>query len=217
VSSGLRALPPGRAGRIWLRRRLAVARRGADLLDRKLRILRVEQQRYQLLTQRSATAWTDAHREAETWLLRAALVGGERAIRLAADGTDAEVAITWTTTMGVSHPVRATCQIPERQITAPTPDNTALVRAVAAYETALRAAVEHAVATAALRVVDAEVIATRRRVRAIDDRWIPRLTEAQRVLQFALDQQEHDDGVRLRWAAGHGRRSGTGPEGRRQP
>ncbi|MET0765959.1 MAG: V-type ATP synthase subunit D [Blastococcus sp.] len=218
MPSGLRALPPGRAGRIWLRRRLAVAQRGADLLDRKLRILRVEQQRYRLLTRRTAAAWTDAHREAETWLLRAALVGGERAIRhAAADGTDAEVAITWTATMGVIHPARATCQIPERQITAPTPDNTALVHAVAAYATALRAAVEHAVAAAALRVVDAEVVATRRRVRAIDDRWIPRLTAAQRVLQFALDEQEHDDGVRLRWAASHRRRSATGPEGRRQP
>jgi V/A-type H+/Na+-transporting ATPase subunit D len=188
-----------------------------DLLDRKLRILRVEQQRYELLTQRSATAWTEAHREAETWLLRAALVGGERAIRLAADGTDAEVAVTWTTTMGVSHPVRATCQIPERGITAPTPDNTALVRAVAAYATALHAAVDHAVAIAALRVVDAEVVATRRRVRAIDDRWIPRLSEAQRVLQFALDEQEHDDGVRLRWAARDRHRTATGSEGSRQP
>jgi vacuolar-type H+-ATPase subunit D/Vma8 len=210
-------LPPGRAGRIWLRRRLAVAQRGADLLDRKLRILRVEQQRYWLLTRRSASAWTDAHREAEMWLLRASLVGGERAIRLAADGADAEVAITWTTTIGVSHPERATCQIPERHITAPTPDNTALIRAVAAYATALRAAIEHAVATAALRVVDAEVIATRRRVRAIDNKWIPRLTEAQRVLQFALDEQEHDDGVRLRWAARDRHRTATGSEGSRQP
>jgi V/A-type H+/Na+-transporting ATPase subunit D len=217
MPSGLRALPPGRAGRIWLRRRLAVAQRGADLLDRKLRILRLEQQRYQLLAQRSAAAWTEAHREAETWLLRAALVGGERAIRLAADRVDAEVTITWTTTMGVSHPVRASCRIPERQLTSPTPDSTALVRAVAAYATALRAAVDHAVASAALRVVDAEVVATRRRVRAIDDRWIPRLTEAQRVLQFAIDEQEHEDGVRLRWAASRRLRSATVPGGRRQP
>jgi V/A-type H+/Na+-transporting ATPase subunit D len=30
------SVPPGRAGRLWLVRRLEVARRGADLLDRKL-------------------------------------------------------------------------------------------------------------------------------------------------------------------------------------
>ena len=37
------AVPPGRAGRLWLQRRLETARGcGADLLDRKLRILQGE-------------------------------------------------------------------------------------------------------------------------------------------------------------------------------
>jgi V/A-type H+/Na+-transporting ATPase subunit D len=34
-------VPPGRAGKLWLTRRLQVARRGAGLLDRKLQILQV--------------------------------------------------------------------------------------------------------------------------------------------------------------------------------
>ena len=41
--STVRRVPPGRAGRLWLQHRLAVAQRGADLLDQKLRILRSEQ------------------------------------------------------------------------------------------------------------------------------------------------------------------------------
>ena len=43
--SGLRGLPPGRAGRLWLDRRLGAASHAASLLDRKLVILMVEQDR----------------------------------------------------------------------------------------------------------------------------------------------------------------------------
>ena len=213
----LRALPPGRAGRIWLRRRLATARRGADLLDRKLRILRLEQQRYQLLAERSEAAWGEAQRDADTWLLRAALLGGQRALRLATDGGDTDITITWATTMGVSHPTHGTCNIPERLATTPGPASTAVAYAAAAYATALRAAVDHAVADAALHAVEREVDATRRRVRAINDRWIPRLTEAQHRVQLVLDEQEHDDAVRLRWAVKRGARLDTASSPRRSP
>ena len=44
------AVPPGRAGRLWLQRRLQVARRGADLLDRKLRLLADELGRLRTLS-----------------------------------------------------------------------------------------------------------------------------------------------------------------------
>src|SRR6266566_9507160 len=77
-------VPPGRAGRLWLRGRLQVAERGLDLLDRKLRILRREHERLALLAQRTGEAWEHACREAETWLLRAALLSGQRALRLSA-------------------------------------------------------------------------------------------------------------------------------------
>lgn len=46
-------VPPGRAGRLWLRRRLAAAERAVELLERKLRILRAEQDRLALLAQRT--------------------------------------------------------------------------------------------------------------------------------------------------------------------
>ena len=50
-------VPPGRAGRIWLRRRLATARRGRDQLDRKLRILQPELQRQRIRAARSHEEW----------------------------------------------------------------------------------------------------------------------------------------------------------------
>jgi V/A-type H+-transporting ATPase subunit D len=79
----IRQLPPGRAGRRWLAERLAAAHRAADLLDRKLRILRAEQDRYAELGRRAEGEWTGRCREADRWLLRAALVTGERELRLA--------------------------------------------------------------------------------------------------------------------------------------
>ena len=66
------AVPPGRAGRLWLTRRLAVARRGADLLDRKLQVLRRELDRRRDSAARAAGEWERRRADADGWLLRAA-------------------------------------------------------------------------------------------------------------------------------------------------
>jgi V/A-type H+-transporting ATPase subunit D len=71
-----------------------------------------------------------------------------------------------------------------------------------AYRRALRAAVAHAAAEGALRVVAAEVATTRGRLRAIEDRWVPRLRDALAALEASLQEEEAGDGVRLRWSAG---------------
>jgi V/A-type H+-transporting ATPase subunit D len=57
------------------------------------------------------------------------------------------------------------------------------------------------VAATALRSVRAEVQATRRKLRAIRERWVPRLEAAKAALLVSLDDQEHEEHVRLRWAA----------------
>jgi V/A-type H+/Na+-transporting ATPase subunit D len=206
--SGLRA-PTGRAGRLWLRGRLGIAQRGVDLLDRKLRILRREQDRLALLVQRTGEDWALACRDAETWLLRAALLGGQRALRLAADGPPADITVAWRDTMGIRYPVEATCSTPE-DASPPLAGTAALTGAAAAHRAALAAAVRHAAAAAAARTVDAEVSATRQRLRAIEDRWIPRLRAALAAVELALDELEHADGVRLRRAAATTRATTTG-------
>jgi V/A-type H+/Na+-transporting ATPase subunit D len=203
MSARPRGMPQGRSARVWLKRRLAVARRGADLLDQKLRILRREEQRFTLFAERTGAAWEQAAREAETWLLRGVLLSGERGVRLADEAAAAEVDVRWVTTMGVRHPDSAVCTRPVRSERLPLADNAALVRAVNAYGKSLDAAVEHAAALAALHALEAEIRATRRRSRALEDRWIPRLETALRQVQLALDEQEHDDGVRRRWASAH--------------
>lgn len=205
---GVAGVPAGRAGRTWLVARLDTARRGAELLESKLRVLQREQQRFHLQAERSAAEWASSCRTAETWLLRASLLGGERAIAGAVPAELADADVTWTVAMGVHHPREATVRGGAADATAATPGNTALVLAAGAAGTALQAAARHAVVDAAVRRIDAEVLATRRRLRAVQDRWIPRLTEALHQVDGDLEELELAEGGRLRWAAERTRRAG---------
>lgn len=124
------------------------------------------------------------------------MLGGERAVRLAADGQLAAVTIPYHMTMGVRHPASPACLIP-----APvTWDGPALTGTRQAHAAALTAAVRHAVAAETLRVIEAELLVTRYRLRAIEERWIPRLEQALAGVTLALEEQELADAVRLRLA-----------------
>lgn len=193
--------PPGRSGRLWLRRRLVTATRGAELLDRKLRILRREEQRFTTLAERTRVEWEAACAVAETWALRAVVVAGEGALSPDPDGGSASVDVTWAAVMGVRYPAGATCHLPTGGDGRFTGSTAARAPARDAYRDALRAGVEHAAALAAVRVVEAEIAATRGRLRAIEDRWVPRLEEALAGVEAALLEEEAGDGVRLRWSA----------------
>ncbi len=199
----VRGVPPGRAGRNWLRRRLGTARRGREQLDRKLRVLLPEQQRLRLQAARRRDEWVRAHDEASTWVLRAVLLGGEDALRRATADDVLRVAVTWTTSMGVSYPVEATLVGPDGDAR-PAPGNAAVVPARSAVTAAVTAGARLAVAEDALRRVGIEVDLTRRRLRALDKRVVPALEEALATLGLALEQDEQEEGVRLRLAADHG-------------
>lgn len=200
MTTTVRGQPPGRAGLPWLVRRQLVATRGSDLLERKLRILLAEEQDYALRAGRTRAEWEQAVADLEGWMLRSALLSGERGVRLATDGAQAVIEVDWRLTMGVRYPAAATCEVPA----APggfLPDNTALLHAGAAAQRAVHAAVEHAVATTALAAITSEIASTRRQLRALQRRWLPRLEDARAHLLIQLDDLEHDEHVRLRWAA----------------
>lgn len=188
------AVPPGRAGRLWLVRRLAVASRAAGLLDRKLQVLTSELDRLRAAAEQTGADWDAACQDAERSLLRAVLLGGERAVRLASDTGDAEVSIGYAVTMGARHPAGAQCTAGLSEGW----EGAAVAAARQAYRTALAAAVQHAAAAAALAVVEAETTATRYRLRAVRDRWIPRLSQALVEVEFALEELERADTARLR-------------------
>ncbi|MFF5211093.1 V-type ATP synthase subunit D [Streptosporangium sp. NPDC000396] len=197
-------VPPGRAGRMWLRHRLTAVRRGLGLLDRKLRILRQEQERLTLLMARTGEEWESACRAADTWLLRATLLGGQRAVRLAADNRLTQIRVDWTDAMGTSYPGRSTCLLPELDGSAPLLVTAALVPAREAYRAALRAGLEHAVVKEAARIVTTEAATTSRRIRALRDRLLPRLEGALATVELSLDEMERSDGARVRRAIGSG-------------
>jgi len=192
------AVPPGRAGRLRLERRLQVARRGADLLDRKLRIFQRELPGLRADAAHAARDWERCAADADRWLLRAALLGGQRAIRLASDDAPAELDVGYAVTVGVRHPATCACTFPPPQDWAgPT-----IGAARHAHQVALEAAARSAAASAALRIMEAEAAATRLRLRAVKDRWIPLLEEARAAVALAIDEQERADGARLRLAMG---------------
>jgi V/A-type H+-transporting ATPase subunit D len=199
-------VPSGRAGRPWLARRLEIARRGADVLDEKRRaLLRLERQLDELAASTSAE-WKEAADEAETWARRARFVGGEGAFELACFYSRAEprVDIRWRKTLGVVYPADADVELPEPPDVSALGGGAALVFAAAAHRRALEAAVRHAAASFALRRVHAELQATARRLRAVEQRWIPRYEGALAALELELDEGEREQATRLRWAVRRG-------------
>ena len=190
-------IPPGRAGRMWLRRRLDTAERGRDQLDRKLRILVPERQRLRIRADRRREEWRAAHAEAQTWLLRASLLGGQDAIRGAAPPDLVDLTVRWTSSMGLAYPEDVTLASSGRDL--PTlPGNAAIAPAAAAFRAALLAGARAAAADEAVRRLEAEIAVTRRRIRALDKRWLPWLRDALATLELYLEQAEQEDNVRLR-------------------
>jgi V/A-type H+-transporting ATPase subunit D len=181
-----------------------VATRGADLLERKLRILLAEEQDYALLAERTRSEWEQSVADLDRLMLQSALLSGERGLRHAADGATADAQVEWRLTMGVRYPAAATCTLPAPR-SVPLSDNAALPLARPAAERAVRAAVDHAVARGALAAIRSEIASTRRQLRALEQRWLPRLDAAHGALLIQLDDQEHEEHVRLRWAADPGR------------
>ncbi|WP_317440843.1 V-type ATP synthase subunit D [Streptomyces collinus] len=191
----------GRAGRLRLRRGLATALRGADLLERKLRLLLDRERAARRTAEDARRVWVEKLTDAETWLLRGVLLGGERALAEAVPANRAHVDVEWTALMGVRHPAEVECVAPVRSPAEPTPSNTALTHAETAYRAAIRAAAELAAHQAAADLLAAEAERTRRRVRALRRHWIPRLQAELGVVELALEEAEHEEAVRRRWAA----------------
>ncbi len=195
MSAARLKVPPGRAGRLLLDRRLRVARRGADLLDRKLRILLSQLAELEDAAERTGAQWRAAAAEADRLLLIAALLGGQRAIGLAEATRPADVEIKFAVTMGVRYPVEGSCKLPSRPVSW---SALTVEQARIAHHNALAAGVRHAVAASAARIVQAESMETRYRLRAITERLIPGLEQASARVTQAIDELERSDSSRLR-------------------
>ncbi|WP_433618701.1 V-type ATP synthase subunit D [Dactylosporangium sp. CA-139114] len=196
--TALRHAPVGRSGLLWLRHRLEVTRHGSGVLRRKLTLLAAEHDRLRQRRAETARDWAAADATARGRLGRATILDGLEAVEAAAEVPPAEATLPWTTVMGVRCPGEPSLVLPPRPAQLPAPGGAALSRAEAAYRAAALAAVRHAAADAALATVEAEMAATRRRVRALDRHWIPALEAALAARTLQLAELEAADLARRR-------------------
>jgi V/A-type H+-transporting ATPase subunit D len=189
-------VPTGRAGRLWLTHRIAVAERGANHLERKLRILSSQIVRCQLVADLHREEWVARSQAADTWAVRASLVAGHDSLTDRSASLD--VRVTFTTTIGVRHPVSA--EITSHGGLDTVVGSVAVVRARDAFAAAVAAAVELAISEATCAALNAAQSETRRRARLLRRRWLPRLQRELRMLDLALEQAEQEDHARLRLA-----------------
>ena len=191
--------PPGRAGRVWLVRRLAVANRGRDVLEQKRIALARELERIDELLAEARREWDERSRTAEAWWQRAAVLAGERPLELARAAVHdrAEVTVTWRNALGVVYPAEAAVSVPPGGPVAG--GSAALALAAAAHRRALEAAAELGAASLARERTERELRLTTQRLRALERRWIPEHERELRELQLSLDENDREDAARSRW------------------
>jgi V/A-type H+-transporting ATPase subunit D len=194
-------VPPGRSGRPWLRHRLELAHRGAELLEHKRHALEREVRRTETLVRTAREEWESRAREAELWLNRAALLAGERQLRRAGAAAKAppELRIQWRRSLAVHYPHLAEITFPPAPNLAALGGTSAIIYALQAHRRACEAALSYAAAKEASERFTEELRATVRRLRATEKRWIPLHEQALANLEVALDEIEREDAARTRW------------------
>lgn len=198
----MRKLPPGRTARLWLRDRLDVASRAVDVLEEKTHALTREQRRLRQHVEDTGESWTEALRKADRWFVRAQVVGQAPQMKLvgAVLEKSADVRIGWKSLMGVTFPAKVDLTTPETRVGS-VARSSALAVAADAYRRAAKLALDHAAATRALELVEAELGLTKRRLRGLEKQWLPRLRESLRRVELALAEEEREEMVRSRWIA----------------
>ena len=194
-------VPPGRAGRLWLVRRIEVGRRGADVLEQKRSTLLRERVRLAEQIADANASWESRAATASVWNARASAAAGPRALRLAASRLigRATVAVTVRSVLGVAIPASATVE-PAVEPDLVSSGGAAVELAAEAHREALASAATLAAFRAAQELLEAELRETVRRLRAIERRWIPEHEAALHRLQISLDEAELADIARARWA-----------------
>jgi V/A-type H+-transporting ATPase subunit D len=193
--------PAGRAGRPWLAHRLEVARRGAELLADKQRALLRERARLEPLLAQARSDWEQRAREAERWLARAAMLGGERQLDLVPPAV-AQLTVGWRTILGVRCPADPQLELPSERELVPAGASAAVYSAATAHRRALEAAVRVGVLECALERIQTDLRATTLRRVAIERRWIPAHERALAALELGLDEVEREDSARVRRITG---------------
>jgi H(+)-transporting ATP synthase subunit D len=194
-------VPPGRTGRPWLLHRLEVARAGADVLDEKRQVLLRRRRQLELEVEEARLDWEQLARVAAELRQQALVLSGARRFRLAAfyGGGRAEVRVRWRNVLGVTLPETAEITFTEPVDLVPFGAMSSLALAAGAHRQSLAAALRFARVREEHRRLSEDVERTARRLRAIEQRWIPRHEAALARLDLTLDELEREDSGRVRW------------------
>jgi V/A-type H+-transporting ATPase subunit D len=194
-------IPPGRAGRIWLVRRLEIGQRGAELLDRKRQVLLREHERVRAEAADARAAWDEAAAQASLWSDRVAVLDGAGRLELLARHVQeqASLELSWSNLMGARIPAIEAAAVPDPPPVSALGGSSAAVIAASSCCEAVRAAARYAVAQRAERQLSAELTRAARRLRALQDRWIPQHEAALARLDLALDESQREQAARVRW------------------
>jgi len=194
-------VPPGRTGRLWLVGRLEIARRGAELLDRKRQALLREQARIRGEAALARREWEDAAAQVTLWAVRAGIVDGAGRLELLARHArePASIDLVQSNLMGARIPSAERVTVPDPPPLSALGGSSATVLLAHACCEAARAAVRHAIAERADEEVSAELGRAARRLRALQKRWIPEHEQALAQLDLALDESQREQAVRMRW------------------
>lgn len=190
--------PPGRMGRLWVLNRLDLAERGVTLLEQKLQLLTTLQEGLRRRAEQRRHDWQQACREADTWGLRAMLLGGQSVVDLAVASAPASVTVKWAVAAGVRYPDVADCVLPPEDDPTVIYPTSASVQATRAYRAAVVAAAECAAAQSACGTVEQEIYTTRLRVRALSRHWLPLLQQELARIELELEEEDRDAAIRVR-------------------
>jgi len=203
-------IPPGRAGRTWLVSRLDVARRGAELLDRKRQALLAEQARVRAQAEQARREWQDAATQVGVWTARAGIVDGAIRLELLARHVEhrAALELSWKNLMGARLPHAESIDVPDPPPVSALGGSSAAVMLARACAQAARAAARYGIAERAEAELSAELERAARRLRALRERWIPQHEHALASLDLALDEAQREQAIRVRWLT-HGLEPGS--------
>ena len=182
-------------------RRLDIAGRGAELLDRKRQALLAQLVRVSAEAVDARRAWHDAVAKADLWSGRAMVLDGAGRLDVLARHVHehASIELSWSNTMGARMPA-----IRELVVPAPPPlsalgASSAATIAADAWCEAARAAARHAVAERSSAELGAELARATRRLRALQKRWIPQYQAALAQLDLTIDENQREQAARVRW------------------
>jgi V/A-type H+-transporting ATPase subunit D len=146
-------------------------------------------------------AWADAADRFTTWSGRAALLDSAGRLELLARHAEARafLQLSWSNLMGARIPTVEGITIPEPPPLSGLGGSSAAVLLAGAARDATVAAARHAAAERAEAELSSELRRAARRLRALQERWIPEHERALAELDLALDESQREQAARVRW------------------